>query len=148
MDEIRAANSIPNRKDSDAGTVDPRLKVIEGRTIVDAKGGLIFDVYEFLSNRDPDNELILATPNIPEAKLQPLRQAFIKDANGENLDLSILILGRLKGNDDDEVTNRWELGWSDGEHVFVYVYPKEFFDSKKNARIVFEKKIVPSHRST
>ena len=36
------------------------------------------------------------------------------------------------------------LNNDDGDTVFVYVFPKEFFDSQSDARMIFETKIVTS----
>jgi hypothetical protein len=77
------------------------------------------------------------------AKLDALKRDLRRDADGDSLDLSAIIYSSLKGTD-SIVKARWELGWDDGDSVFVHIYPKEFFDSQPDAREIFDQKIVPS----
>jgi len=125
-------------------TKNPRLLIIEEPKITNESGDLIFDSYKFLQEAWSEGSVILATPNVPLSDLEPVKKAFSRDADGDNLDLTAAIYSSIDGGSSSKETDRWEIGWDDGTRVFVRVYPKEFFDSQPNAREIFDQKIVPS----
>lgn len=121
---------------------NPRIRVVEGDSITGADGKLVFDLYELLVE-GWSSDVIIATPNIPLAKLASLKEELRHHANADSLDLDAIIYTSLA--DGEAVnTDRWKMGWDDGAQIFVRIYPKEFFGSASDAKDVFEQKIVPS----
>ena len=131
------------KSENNGFSTDPRIKFIEDAEIINDKGDLIFDEFSFIRPDTQDDHFIIATPNIPLVKLDDLKRNFRRDADGGNLDLSVSIHTSID-NTPDKGDGSWEMGWDDGDRVYVDIYPKEFFESQTNAREVFEQEIVPS----
>jgi hypothetical protein len=119
----------------------PIVKVVDAAKIVDDKGDLIFNEFEFIQPGTFDENFILAVPNVSASDLDVLKKNLRRDADGANLDLRVSIYGSLEGSQGKE-TDHWEIGWDDGNRVFLDIYPKEFFQSS-GAKQAFEDQIVP-----
>lgn len=119
----------------------PIVKVIDAAKIADDKGNLIFDEFSFIQPDTFNEHFILAVPNVSSSDLDALKRNLRRDADGANLDLMVSIYGSLDGSQGKE-TDSWNIGWDDGNRVWLNIYPKEFFQLP-GAKQVFEDQIVP-----